>query len=245
MFALLILIQQSHMRLNALSSQQEEKLQVLIPEPYAMKLMSLGFDQLIADCYWLAFVSYVGDVKERAKDKYVQADRYLDLITGLDPFFLNAYWFAAFTVGAEQRRPKRAAEIIERGIHYNQNNWYLPFMAGINQYLYANNEIGAAKYFRMASKYPDSPSWLLRQSEILEARIPSRIKEINIWSNVYSSDADSRVREMARQKLIDLWGQVVATHPPPNIREKAVASLRDLGVDIDFYLEHIRSQNKP
>ncbi len=163
------------------------------------------------------------------------------MITGLDPYFVNAYSFAAFTVGAEQKRPKRAAELIERGINANQNDWYLPFIAGINQFLFAGNESAAAKYFRMAAKYPDSPVWLSRQAEILELKIPSRIKEINVWSNVYSTDPDSRVKEMARQKLIELWGQVIASRPPPKIKARAVAALKDLGVDIDFYL----SQFKP
>lgn len=237
---LLLIIHQSHLLLNHSLKNKDVQTKPLIPESHAIKIMSLGFDQIIADCYWLVFIGYVGDVSERAKDKYALADKYLDLITGLDPYFTNAYSFVAFTVGAEQKRPQRASELIERGILYNQENWYLPFIAGINQYLYASDEITAAKYFRMAAKYPNSPSWLSSQAKILELKIPSRIKEINVWSNVYASDDDVRIKEIARLKLIELWGQVIATHPPPHIRAKAVAALKDLGVDVDFYLKQFK-----
>ncbi len=242
--ALLMIIQQSHIHLNELVENESFQPEILVPAPYTVKLMSLGFDHLMADCYWLAFVGYVGDLKARKVDHYALADKYIELVTGLDPYLVNAYWFAAFTVGAEQKRPQRAAELIERGIAANQDNWYLPFIAGINQYLYAKNELAAAKYYRQASRYPDAPPWLARQAEILEARIPSTVKEINTWTSIYSSDADERVREMARQKLIDLWGKIIATRPPKNIRDKAVAALKDLGVDVEFYLEHFQSKSR-
>jgi len=214
-----------------------------IPTAQAARMMTLGFDQLVADCYWLKFIGYIGDTAARGKDRYSLADEYLSLIVSLDPYLINAYWFAAFTIGSEQKSPGRAAEIIDFGIRANQDNWYLPFIAGINQYLYAGNEVAAAKYYRMASKYPDAPKWLLRQSQILEAKIPSRIKEINIWSNIYSTNSDLRVRDMSRQKLIELWGQVIASHPPKEISDKAVSALNELGVNVDFYLKHMNAEH--
>lgn len=231
-----------HIKVRDLSIKQHDlPPETLVPAPHAIKFISLGFDQLFADCYWLSFVGYVGDSANRNKDRYVLADRYLDLVTGLDPYMVNAYWFASFIIGSEMKQPQRAAELIDRGIRANQDNWYLPFIAGVNQYLYAHNEKLAAKYYRMASKYPGAPDWLSRQSAILEAEIPSTIKEINTWSNIFSSANDDRVRERARQKLIELWGNVIAAHPPQSIQNKAIAALKDLDVDVDFYLKRFKS----
>lgn len=229
---------------DELSHQNDYTPEALVPAPHAIKFISLGFDQLFADCYWLSFVGYVGDSANRSKDRYVLADRYLDLVTGLDPYMVNAYWFAAFVIGSEMKQPQRAAELIERGVRANQDNWYLPFIAGVNQYLYAHNEKAAAKYYRMASKYPEAPDWLSRQSSILEAGIPSTIKEINTWTTVFASATDERVKEIARQRLIELWGKIIAAHPPQNIQNKAIAALKDLDVDVDFYLKHFKSQKR-
>ncbi|MDX2105942.1 MAG: hypothetical protein SFY67_06020 [Candidatus Melainabacteria bacterium] len=216
----------------------------LVPAPHAIQLISMGYDQLFADCYWLSFIGYVGDSANRTKDRYALADRYLDLVTGLDPYMVNSYWFAAFIIGSEMKQPHRAAELIERGIRANQDNWYLPFIAGVNQYLYAHDEKAAAKYYRMASKYPGAPAWLARQSDILEAEIPSTIKEINTWTTIYESATDERVAERARQKLIELWGNVIAAHPPQGIQNKAISALKDLGVDVHFYLQRFKAPSR-
>jgi hypothetical protein len=204
-------------------------LQCALPTADAIKLCSLGYDQLLADWYWLGFVQYIGDGDARTKDHYVLAESYIDLITGLDPRFVQPYWFAAFIIGSEQHQPQRAAELIEKGLSANPNTWYLPFIAGINQYLYAHNEVAAAKYYRMAAKFPDAPKWLDRQANILEARIPSYIKEINIWDNIYRSSQDPLVKQRAREKLIVLWAHVYKSSTA-QIRQKARDNLRELGI---------------
>lgn len=201
-----------------------------VPSAQAVSLVALGYDQLVADFYWLAFVSYVGDSAARAEDHYRLADKYLDLVTGLDPRFTQPYWFCAFTVGSDQNRPLRANEILERGIRANQNNWYLPYIAGINLYLFAHDEVGASKYYQAASKFPDAPKWLARQSEILAARIPSSIKEINTWDAIYRTEKAPLIRTRAKERLIHLWSRVYTQSPTGEIRGRAKLALAELGV---------------
>lgn len=196
--------------------------------------MTLGFDQLIADCYWLAFVNYVGDYSARKTDSHRRADDYLDLITTLDPHFVQPYWFAAFVVGNDQGDPVRAREIIDRGITANPDNWFLPYIGGINMYLFGHDETAAARYYRHASRYPDAPKWLARQADILEAKIPSQIKELNTWSNVYSTSEDGMVRDMAKAKLTEGWMQVFKRAPTDPIRQRARAALKELGIDVEL-----------
>jgi len=150
----------------------------------------------------------------------------------LDPHFVQSYWFAAFIVGQERRDPKKAAELIQRGIAANQDNWYIPFIAGINQYLFAGNELAASKYYRMASKYPDAPPWLGRQAEILQAKIPSSIKEINTWHIIYQSNPSPIVKERAKHKLIELWVKVYKSAPPGAAKDRAKGELAKFGVEM-------------
>lgn len=206
-----------------------------IPSYYSLRLVSLGFDKLLADCYWLSFIGYYGDSESRKQDRYALAGNYLDLITSLDPQFVQPYWFAAFCIGNDQKNPQRAAEILEKGIAANQDNWYLPFIAGFNQYMFAKNELGAAKYYRQASKYPGAPDWLERQAKILEAKIPSTIKEINTWTDVYQSISEEGLRQRAKEKLIRLWMSVYSKSPSEEIRKRARAELSELGVDLRVF----------
>jgi hypothetical protein len=204
----------------------------VLPSADALKLCSLGYDLPLADCYWLGFIQYVGDTEERAKDRFAAADKYLDLVVGLDPSFIQAYWFQAFIVGSEQHHPDRAAQFIDKGIHANPNNWSLPFIAGINQYLYAHNDVAAAKYYRMAAKFPEAPPWLGRQAGILEAHIPSIIKEINAWDSIFhSKDQGALIRERARNKLLTLWRRVLNSTSTDAIRKKAESAINELSSD--------------
>lgn len=234
---LISVLQLSHSHLiEAMDRMPPPPAKVLVPSPEAVRLVSLGFDKLLSDCYWLSFIGYYGDTEARQKDNYLLADRYLDLITSLDPEFIQPYWFVAFTVGNDQKNSKRAAEILEKGIAANQDNWYLPFIAGFNQYMFAKDESGAARYYRQASKYPDAPAWLARQADILDAKIPSAIKEINAWNDVFYSVKEEGLKQRAREKLIRLWLDVYKRSPSEKIRMRAVESLGQLGVNIDLML---------
>ena len=215
--------------------EKQPEAETLVPTYASVRLVSFGFDKLLADLYWLSFISYYGDGVARQKDNYMLADKYLDLITSLDPQFVQAYWFIAFTVGSDQKNPERADELLKRGIEANPNNWYIPYIAGFNQYMFAKNELKAAKYYRMAAKFPEAPVWLGRQAEILEAKIPSMIKEINIWNDVYHSVNEAGLKERAREKLLRLWIAVYKKSPNQTIKDRAINNLKELGVNLSQF----------
>ena len=204
----------------------------ILVSPTVAKLLCLGNTQLAADLYWLRFIQYIGDIDSRQIDKSRKAYSYLNLVTSLDPHFTQAYWFAAFVVGSEMKRPDLAQALIERGIQANQNNWYLPFIAGINQYLFAHNETNAANYYRLAAKFPDAPSWLRRQADVLQAKIPSLVKEVNTWDTIYRTTSDPLVKDRAKERLAATWMRVFKASPSEEIRKKARKALAELGVEV-------------
>lgn len=222
----------AHSKLIVLSGQALGSSRELLPSAHSAQLVSLGFDRLAADYFWLRFVSYIGDVRARQLDRYALADRYIDLITDLDPGFVQAYWFAAFVIGGDQRNPTRAAELIDYGVKQNPDNWYLPFIAGINQLLYRNDATAAVKYYRIASNYPGAPSWLARQAEILKVEEPRLVKEANIWFNVFKSTDDRLVKTRSLERCVWLWVQVYKTAPNHAYRDRAREVLKELGVDV-------------
>ncbi|MFN8555386.1 MAG: hypothetical protein U0103_28300 [Candidatus Obscuribacterales bacterium] len=214
----------------------------LLPSPEAARLCSFGFDAVIADFYWLLFMQYVGDHSSRAVDKYSKSYDYLNLITGLDANFGEAYYFAAFLIGSEMKKPQLAAELIDKGISANPRAWSIPFVAGINQYLYARNETKAASYYRIAANLPGAPEWLERQSKILEAKIPSMIKEINVWDSMYHNSTSPEIKHRAQNRLVELWLKVYKTAPTKTIKERALNQLRDLGVELDEKSVHLDTE---
>lgn len=193
---------------------------------------SLGYDQLLADMAWLSFVQVIGDSRVATKQDILIVYDYLDLITKLDPHFIKPYWFAAFTLGGDFHRPWMAQRLIDRGLAKHQDNWYLPYIAGINQYLFAHRETEAARYYRMAAKFPDAPKWLGRQAEILQAKIPSLVKEVNTWDTIYRNSTDALVKERAKERLAATWMRVFKVSPSEEIRKRARKALAELGVEV-------------
>lgn len=231
---LAIVIHASHVRMLALLANRASGTAdsaELIPRASVIKPFTLGYDQLIADCWWLAFIQYYGDSRARAKDHCRLAYNYLDLITQLDPRFTLPYWFSAFAVGAEAKRPDLAEKIIDRGVRSNQDDWYLPFIAGVNLYLFAHDDRAAAKYYRIAARYPNAPKWLAREANILEAQMPTLLKQVNTWASIYNSSNDVLVKREAAGRLKELWLTIYRTVPSKAARERAVAELKLLGVE--------------
>lgn len=201
----------------------------VFPKPEILQLLSLGYDQILADIYWLSFIQYFGDNEARNSDHYAKCYDYLNLVSALDPHFVQAYWFALFAVGTEQKRPDLASKIISRGLAANQDNWYLPYIAGVNEFINSRNDKEAAKYYKMAAKFPGSPPWLARQAQILDTNLPRLVKEIRTWNTVYQSNPDGLVRAAARDKLIGLWRYVYRHTPDDRFRREVVKQLEKLG----------------
>lgn len=195
----------------------------------SLELLLLSDKRLASDVYWLAFIQYIGNSERKQTDVVYKL---LDRTTSLDPQFVQPYYFAAFTLGSELNRPDLAQRLIERGIQANQNNWFLPFIAGINQYLFAHNEKEAAKYYRMAGKFPGAPSWLSRQADILEAKIPALVKEVNTWDTIYRNASEAAVKERAREHLARAWIKVFRASPSEEIRKRARKALAELDVEV-------------
>lgn len=208
---------------------------ILLPNPSTVQTVSLGFDHLISDYYWLAFVNYIGDLEKRKVDRFSRSAEYLTLVTELDPSFIQAYWFSSFIIGGDKGDPEEASAILEHGIRANPDNWQLPFIAGINRYLNAGDEKGAARYYRMASKYASAPSWLAKQADIIETGSPRLIKEAHSWLNIYNSSEEKQVKQYAKEQSIRLWVQVYKNAPNDVYRQKAKVALASLDVDVNLF----------
>jgi hypothetical protein len=223
-----ILVHYCQVKLDASADTRAMKSAEVLPKAEVLKMVSLGYDQILADIYWLNFIQYFGDTNARLVDHYDRCYDYLSLISALDPHFIQAYWFAAFAVGTEQKRPDLAEKIISRGLSNNQDNWYLPYIAGVNEFINSKDDKKAAKYYKMAAKFPGSPPWLSRQAQILDTNLPRIFKEIRTWATVYESNPDGLVKSTARTKLIDLWRFVYRHTPDKHSKEEVIKQLGKL-----------------
>lgn len=208
-----------------------ESATVNVPAYSTLHLCSLGYDRFLSDIYYLAFVQYTGDGELMFADKYAHAYSYVDLITRLDPHFQQPYWFGCWVIGSTQKRPDLADKIMQRGIEFNPNSYYMPFLAGINQFLYAHNYQKAAAYYHQSAQLPGAPPYVARQALILASPIPEQEKRMRTLRQLYATAKDDNLKESARKELIGVLKDMYRSSPVATVKASVKGMLLELGVD--------------
>lgn len=222
-----------HYRLDGMVKEQVDTSgKVHLPSAESARLFSLGYDRFLADMYWLAFIQYCGDTRPRGI-QYQSTYDYLNLITELDPYFDKAYWFGCWAIGYWQRRPDLANKLIQRGITYNPTDWYMPYMAGVNQYLFAKDYKAAAKYYRQAAKLPDAPAYLDKQATILESPIPEIAKQLQTLTHLYKTAPEGNLKSQAHTQLAGLLYRMYKEAPTETIRKFTRERMVNVGINPD------------
>lgn len=184
-------------------AQQKEDL--LLRSPSVIKKMSLGYNSLLADIYWTRAVQYYGARFATKGATFELLWPLLDICTTLDPKLIVAYRFGAIflsesgTGGAG--RPDLAVELVNRGIATNPDEWRLNMDLGFLYYWRLKDYGESATAFLDGSKKPGAPSWLA----IMAARVAQKGGSLEtsrmIWSEIYESNKDPKIRQRALDTL--------------------------------------------
>jgi hypothetical protein len=173
--------------------------------------MSLAFNGLAADWYWMRSLQYVGRKIINAPEN-VQIDNLgqlnlqllaplLDTATTLDPQFLNSYEYAAVVLPSID--VQQAIRITQKGIDANPTKWKLYHHLG---YIYWQQKDfkAAGEAYDKGSKIPEAPAWM----SVMKARMAdgggSRSTAREIYKHMYEQATDETVKEMARRRLLQL-----------------------------------------
>jgi hypothetical protein len=194
----------------------EEDLHYL-PEPAALRAMSLGYTELAADMVWLRQVIYFGgQITSRGDFRYI--DRYLRTAIALDPHFRRLYVWAgvAFTASGlpvDNAVVRQSNELLELGLRRFPDDWELNFMLGVN-YIHELKTSDArqklawrfkgAEHIRRAALAGGGAPWL----PVLVATILTRGGEtqaaIRHLEEILLTTEDEAVRTQVTNKLMQL-----------------------------------------
>jgi hypothetical protein len=176
-----------------------------ISSPKALKLLSLGYDGLLADIYWTRAVQYFGGKHYAGAQRYDLLAPLLEITTTLDPHLTVAYEFGANFLapnppnGAGQ--PQRAIELSEFGIRNNPDDWRLYYDLGFIYYMELKDFKGAADAFARGARVPGAHPFL----GIMAAQMAQHNGELRMaqmmWSTTYQSAQDRNVRANAATHL--------------------------------------------
>lgn len=187
---------------------EDEKLYL---DPSTAKRLSLGFNGLAADWYWMRSLQYVGNKiinlpPEAHLDSLAQLNLellvpLLDTATTLDPHFMAPYEYAATVL--PELDEEEAIRIIRKGIDANPTEWRLYHSLGYISWQQKDYSAASDAYGRGAS-LPGAPAWMA----VMKARMlnegGSRNTAREIYARMYDEAADDFVKDMARRHLMHL-----------------------------------------
>ena len=180
---------------------------------------TFGFDNLIADWVFLQFLQYFGDDVARNQTGYSLSEDYFDIITRLDPRWVDIYLFLSNSLSIYEGKPKVAVEYMTRGTNelspeIDPKAWQVWRFKGIDQLLLVGDIPGAIRSHEMAAKWTENTSYqelsslFKNTAEFLKTDPDSKLIKFNAWLWVYYQTQDSRVKERAQQEIIELGGKV-------------------------------------
>jgi hypothetical protein len=173
--------------------------------------MSLGFNGLVADWYWMRSLQYVGHKVIEARAN-IQIDRLgqlnlkllaplLDTATTLDPEFKEPYEYAA-AVLPNIDLPE-AIRITRKGIAANPSAWQLYQQLGYIYWLQHDYQ-AAAEVYAEGAKIPGAPVWMEAMKGKMAIEGGSRGMAREIYGRMYEQASDAQVKEMARRRLMQI-----------------------------------------
>lgn len=189
----------------------QEKDELLISSPSAVRTISLGYDALLADIYWTRAVQYYGSRVGTDRPNFDLLWPLLDITTTLDPKLVIAYRFGAVFLSEGGNggagRTDLAIKLVKRGIAANPDQWILGSDLGFLYYWRMSDYPDSAAAYLEASKMPNAPLWL----KIMAARVAQKGGSLEtsrmIWSQLYESTQNPLVKKRAEEMLRGLKAQ--------------------------------------
>jgi hypothetical protein len=251
LFAALFVLQTRIDARTRTEAQQQQEL--LLRSPAAIEKMSLGYDSLLADVYWTRAVQYYGGQLAAEHFHFPLLWPLLDISTTLDPKLLPAYHFGAVFlsepyVGAN--RPDLAVQLVKRGIAANPERWGLYSDLGFLYYWYLRDYHHAAQAYLDGSNTPQGPPWMKMMAARLDQKGGSLETSRMIWTQVYETNSNPKIRKLALDTLKGLkaqqdeqeldmlaseYHQRFGRYPASTAEMQTAGLLRGIPVDPDGY----------
>jgi tetratricopeptide (TPR) repeat protein len=177
-------------------------------KPETARHLSLGFNGLVADWYWLRSLQYVGRKIDSYHGDFTLDDMrplgirnlgaMLDAATTLDPQFMAAYEFGAVVLPSTD--PDAAVRLLQKGIRDNPNDWQLYNQLG---YIYwqSHRYAEASAAYSSGARLPGAPAWMGAMAAQMAAHGGSRDVAREMYRRMYEEAGDEKVRTLALRRL--------------------------------------------
>jgi tetratricopeptide (TPR) repeat protein len=191
-------------------AQQETERILYVRSGPALKRLTLGFNAIAADVYWIrALQHYGGDrlAQPAGSVRYQLLYPLLDITTTLDPYFSIAYRFGAIFLSegypGGPGRPERAVELLRKAIVAMPHKWQYYHDIGFVYYWHLRDYKEAAGWFQRAAAQPLAPNWLKPLAASILVQGQDRASARILWEQIAKSE-ETWLRRSAERALLQL-----------------------------------------
>lgn len=177
--------------------------------PKPLGTMVGGFRNLAADLWYMRFASYWGYQLTHGRH-FQNLYPLLDLITDLEPRFIQAYDFGALALG-DNKQVDEAVLLLEKGAKHDPENHWFYYKAGLTLFFFSEDYMRAARYFERAAALPGAPPEARYFAASMYERSTRRDLAIASWRHTYETATDPSVRQVAKRALERLGVRVNST----------------------------------
>ncbi len=186
-------------RIHRMERREVEDFFYLPIDKYA-QLISFGYNNVLADIIWMKTLVYTGEhLKSDRNFKYLVS--LLNAVTSLDPRFFYPYRFAGTILPWEAHDTDSAIKILQKGLRYLPDNWYLWFITGFIYLYFKENYRKAAFYFKEAATKPGRPLFVVSLAGKLLAKENDADTALKILWEVYKNTRNEETKRKILRRI--------------------------------------------
>lgn len=181
-----------------------------LPSSDYVKLITLGYDHFAADYLWLRSIQTFGATFADTEHLPLMSS-YFDVITDLDPKFIEAYSFGNMVVGEEGGDHEKGLALLDKGIEHNPDKYRLGFEGAFFAFWTMNDPERAKGYVAHAIKAPDCPEFVRAWEGYFDLKMgryiaayENYLREFMIFAN-QNNPQMMNIRLATLRRAIDEW----------------------------------------
>ncbi len=162
---------------------------------------------MLADLFYIWAIQFYSDYEREDRYRYVE-HVFGDVITELDPHYIDAYWLGALILIVENRDLEGGLALLEAGFERNPDQWVLPYLAGWECWL-AGRPAMAAAYFDRAAAVDGAPQSARRIHAAMTSRSGDQETALALWQEIRDDpQSDASSVAIAERKIRELRVQI-------------------------------------
>jgi len=170
------------------------------PKGPLVQKAALGHTALAADFAWIRAVQYYGEHK-RSDRIFDMMGHLVQIITDLDPQFVNAYIFGGLVMAQDARDLDAALALMEKGLKNNPDDWQMNFETGFMHYTCAKDYDRAAELFRRSSILPGASEATVRFAAFVSKRAGDPRASLFLWQEFYNRSTNEELKARALDNI--------------------------------------------